>query len=264
MSIVYTTAFKNIKRDTWQTYQRGIHEYVNNFLRMCNVFQHPLVVYIEEDILNYINNLSYEFSIPPNVLFRNAKSVNTFYDRYVEKEKQVMSDEKYKNKIPENRRSNPEHLPLGYNAVMHNKVNFIKETQRVYPVFDYYGWIDFGYLKNFLTKDDLPLNLDYTKLKNDKITFGVMMEPPSENISAEEMMRSEAIFFHGASFIVPSQLVTEYEKIYEDKVLQLYDNYVSDDDQNIVYQIYCDHKDMFQYFKMSTWMKLYNEHLNCK
>lgn len=262
MSIIYTTAFKNIRRDTWKSYSRSIDEYIGNFLKMCSVFPHPLIVYIEDDVLQYLNKIQDPPKLPSHVLFKNAKLINTFYDRYVEKEKEVMSDERYQTKIPENRRINPEHLPLGYNAVMHNKVNFLSETCRVFSNFEYYGWIDFGYLKPFLNASDLPLKLDYSKLKEDKITFGVMVNPPVNRISPDDMLREESIFFHGASFIVPKKLVFSYEKLYEEKVLELYDQFVSDDDQNIVYQIYYDHPEMFQYFKMSGWMKLYRDHLN--
>ena len=262
MSIIYTTAFKNIRRDLWQTYSRSVNEYVGNFLKMCSVFPHPLVVYIEDDILHYLNNIQIPFQMPSHIIFKNGKLVNTFYDRYVEKEKQVMIDQRYINKIPENRRVNPEHLPLGYNAVMHNKVNFISETYKSFPNFDHYGWIDFGYLKGFLDAYDLPLRLDYSKLKEDKITFGVMVNPPEDRISPDKMLQEESVFFHGASFIIPKKLVLPYEKIYEEKVLELYEQFVSDDDQNIIYQIYYDHKEMFQYFQMSGWMKLYRDHLN--
>jgi hypothetical protein len=264
MSIIYTTAFKNIRRDLWETYSRSVNEYVQNFLRMCSVFPHHLVVYIEDDILQFLNTIQIPFQIPQHIIFKNAKSVDTFYDRYVEREKEVMKDERYKNKIPQSRRSNPEHLPLGYNAVMHNKVNFLSSTCKTYPNFEHYGWIDFGYLKGFLGVNDLPLDINYSKLNADKITFGVMVNPPENRISPDDMLTEESIFFHGASFIVPKKLVFEYEKIYEKKVLELYDQFVSDDDQNIIYQIYYDHKDMFQYFKMSGWMKLYNDHLNLK
>jgi len=261
MSIIFTTAFKDINRANWSSYNRGNTEYIKNFLKMCLMFRHPLVVYVEDEIYKTIKSIPLKLS--ENIIFKDSKSVNTFYDRYVDREKEVMRDDKYRNKIPTDRRDNPEHLPLGYNAVMHNKVNFMSETVRQYPDYEHYGWIDFGYLKHFLTEKDLPLTLDYSKLKSEQITFGVMESPPLDRkFTPDEMLTIHAIFFHGASFIVPKGLMFSYEKLYEEKVLELYDTYVSDDDQNIVYQIWVDHPEIFQYFKMSSWMKLYYDHLN--
>ena len=265
MSIIFTCAFRDIKRDQWTSqYNRSVDEYVGNFINMARNFPHPLIVYIEPHVQDRINRfLAFSnIKLSNSIAFHPLSDVVTFYERYVDREKALMSTPEYQAKIPENRKTNPEHIANGYNAAVHSKVNSLAKTLERYPQFDYYAWIDFGYYKTFCTPAHLPREIDYSKLSPVHITVGVCCRPPEIPITPDEMLATDIIYHHTASFIVPRGMVKELETRYEAKVLALYDQCVADDDQSIFYFLFVDRPQDFRLFQKSGWMTLFLDHLN--
>ena len=83
------------------------------------------------------------------------------------------------------------------------------------------------------------------------------------------MLTSHDIYFAGSIFIIHNDYVLLYEMLYEKKLQELHKQYIVDDDQNIVLQLYLDNKDIFFmpsvknypelniYTGINEWFKLY-------
>jgi hypothetical protein len=254
-SIIFVTAFKNINKAAYGNNNgRSVDQYIEYFKLLASSIDYKLIVYVENDIRKRLETLN----LKSNIVLHDYNDVNTFYNKYLETEKRIMSSNEYQNKVPVERKVNPEHSHPEYTLVNHNKVNFLSHTKKLYSDYDLYSWIDFGAIRNNL--DHVPSFLNFNSLE-DKISYMNLCKP-GERISKEDMLKTADVYLTGTSFIVPSRLVEAYEHIYELKLLEFYKDNVCDDDQNVVLQIYYDHPFLFQLFQSSTWFTFFNDHLN--
>jgi hypothetical protein len=166
-----------------------------------------------------------------------------------------MNSNEYKSKIPLSRQNNPEHLYSAYNLINHSKVNFINNTKRLFPNYEYYSWIDFGYVRE---ASNCPKNINIENLSK-KIIYHCLEVPNLNNkISENEMLKSDNIFITGSSFIIHNELVERFQDIYENKLLEWHKKMVTDDDQNLVLQLYYDNPEIFELKLNNKWFSLYN------
>jgi hypothetical protein len=146
----------------------------------------------------------------------------------------------------------------------------------------FYSWIDFGIslpensklyknininkLPNKIIYQHLGSNLSSNKLPLNKI----YMLPEKEEITdPNNMLSSHVVYFAGSIFIIHNDLVFIYEKLYDNKLQELQEKNIVDDDQNIVLQIYLDNKELFFmpevknypdlniFLGQNEWIKLY-------
>jgi hypothetical protein len=250
-SIIFTTAFKDIGRGSYSSYARSNAEYIHWFMTLVENIEYPLVVFVEPSMIEYMQ--SFEFG--ENIVFIDMNSLETSYIKYYEAEKEIMSSELYQNKIPPRRKSNPEHLHPEYTLLMHSKCNFVSKTQELYPEHEFYGWIDFGGVRN---PSQAPYNLDLSKLEK-KITYLSFKEPDhNHRRSEEDMLQTDDIYVDGSRFIIHKDLVPFYERLYDLKIQEWQKNYICDDDQNLVYQLCLDHPEIFSLIGGSQWFSLFN------
>lgn len=240
--ILFVTAFKNIKRD--QVNSRTIETYIKNFIILTKL-PYTLVVYVEPEIKKQIPFLH-------NVIVRDFNEVSTFYDTFLEKDKQIMKSKSYQSKIPENRKMHPEHLYSEYNLINHSKINFISNTKKIYPHYAFYSWIDFGFsghLKN------IPCQIDVTSLPK-KVIYQTMNTPI--DISEEDMLTKDIVYFAGSAFIVHHSLVEKFEQKWEKKIIKWQKRGITDDDQNLVLQLYLDDPSIFHTVYHKDWRMIYS------
>jgi hypothetical protein len=251
--ILFITAYKDIGREKWSHYKRTNIEYFSYFINLTNNIKYNLIVYIEYDILKKL--LGYT-KFPSNICFIDLNKIeDTFYNKFLEIDRNVMNSDIYKNKIPIYRKNNPEHLYSEYNLINHSKINFVKDASVKFPNYEFYSWIDFGYVR---TLDSLPRNIKIERLPH-KITYQCLRVPDVNNkISPNEMLKTNDVYFTGSPNIIHKSMVIEFEKKYEKKLLEFYENYVTDDDQNVLLQLYYENPDMFNLKHNSEWFALYN------
>jgi len=182
-------------------------------------------------------------------------NVNTFYKKYLEKDKSIIESEMYKNKIPAHRKNNPEHLYSEYNLINHSKINFINYTKNKYPDYKFYAWIDFGSMNYDVI--NVPKNINFNLVPN-KITYKCIKEIPKIIPDANEMLSSDDVYLLGSSFIIYKNLVQVFELIYEKKLTEWYENNISDDDQNLVLQIYKEIPELFHKIYHTEWFGMYH------
>ncbi len=251
--ILFISAYKDIGREKWRHYQRSNKEYFSYFLNLTNNIKYNLVVYMEADVFKELLKYS---KFPPNICFINLAQIkDTFFNKFLDIDRKVMNSDIYKNKIPIYRKNNPEHLYSEYNLINHSKINFVKDASIRFPNYEFYSWIDFGYVR---TLDSLPKNINIARLPQ-KITYQCLRIPDLNNkIGPNEMLKTNDVYFTGSPNIIHKSMVNEFEKKYEQKLLEFYEKNITDDDQNIILQIYYENPEMFNLLHNPEWFALYN------
>jgi len=251
ISIIFVTAFKDIGRSHYHHYTRTNEEYFHYFINLANNIEYTLVVYLEESVRN---ELLKKNTFKSNIIFLNMKNVDTFYDKYLENDQEIIQSDEYKNKIPQHRKFNPEHIYSEYNFVNHNKINFVYHCSEKYPNYTFYSWIDFGCIRDL---NNMPQNLNLSKLP-EKVIYGCF-KIPTERINEYDMLASDEIYIQGSSFIIHKKHIENFEKIYENKIIEWQKKCTTDDDQNLLLQLYFDNPDIFYLVKTDEWYSLYKK-----
>jgi len=237
--ILIVTAYKDIGRSNWVGFERSSVDYSSYFLNLANTIEYTLVVYVENDIFDYLQNAK----LRENIIIKNLNEVDTFYNRFIDKDRQIMMSDEYQSKIPECRKIHPEHRYAEYNMITNSKVNFVKHTKDLLPNYKFYAWIDFGKINE--NSENFPINIDINLLPTSKITCHCIEEPPCERISDEDLLRIDNVYFLGSYFIVPKILVDFFEQKWCEKIIEWQAKNITDDDQSALYQIYCDISGIF-------------------
>ena len=253
-NIIFVTAYKDIGRNKWKNYKRTNDEYINYFLNLTNNIQYKLVVFIEESM----NKKFKYYKFNPNIIFHDIDDVKTFFNKYIDKERDIINSIIYKSKIPNVRKNNPEHWCPEYNLINHSKINFVTHTKNLYPNYKFYSWIDFGCIRNLL---DIPKNIEISKLKDNKITYHAI-NIPDKYINPNDMLSSFDIYLTGSMFVIDKNIIDDYELIYEKMLLEWYDRYICDDDQSLILQLYFKYTNLFNVIQDNNWYSLFRNYLN--
>jgi hypothetical protein len=263
--IIYVTAFKDIRREQWRSFNRTKEEYIDLFLNLARKLtcDQRLIVYCETDMCDKLKGLSLSLNLNAHIEYRSWDDVDTFYKRYLEVEKRVMASTEYKSKLAlaPHRLPHPEHIYAEYNLVNHSKVNFIRHTKNIYPDYTFYTWLDFGLCRN---PDDCPINVCMPLIAKDKITYLALKDPRSVKMDPAIMLQTDDIYLTGSLFIVHTGKVESFEEAFKNKILEYHRRCLSDDDQSVVTQIYWDQPDWFNIVLDTEWFSLFRKHYNMR
>ena len=86
--ILCVSAYKDIGREKWGAYQRSNEEYFKNFMNLCNNINYKLIVYLDDKIKD---ELMSRFTFSSNIIFKNLNNVDTFFNKFLERDKIVMN-----------------------------------------------------------------------------------------------------------------------------------------------------------------------------
>jgi len=254
--ILFITAFKDINRKDWKHYERTNETYLRYFYNLAKNINYKLIVYVEENIKNIILK---NITLNENIIIKDLNEVNTFYSKFIDNGRKIIKNKEYTEKIPHYRNWLPEHLYAEYNLITNSKINFVGHTKKLYPDYLFYTWIDFGRQNEDII--NIPKNINFNLIPLDKITFYCINETPAIRLQEEEMLKSNTVYFLGSSFIIPNFLIEKIETLWENKLIDWEKKLLTDDDQNVILQIYYDNPELF--YKISfkpiynTWFGLY-------
>jgi hypothetical protein len=242
--MLFVTAFIDLHRENWDSHSRSLDNYIQSFITMASRIQYPLFVFVEAKIVNKIPKL------PNHIYFYDITKVDSFLNKYAEKEEEIINSDSFQQLIPESRKKLPETNYAKYNLINHSKINFVAEAKKINPSYTHYCWIDFGMIRHPIFIQNIPNKLDRNKIPNDKILFNTLNDLPNNEISMTQLLHIDHIFFHGCQFIIPNSLIEIYEKIYESELLYYYYCEIVDDDQSLVYKIYHKYPQLFHITKI--------------
>ena len=253
-NILFITAFRDIGRENWTGWlKRTNEEYIEYFKNLAYNISYKLIVFVEKD---FIEKLS-ELNLPSNVELLDIGEYETMYEKFIDREREIMNSDAYKNLIPNDRKGLPEHWSANYTLLNHSKISYIAHGKHLYPDYDLYSWVDFGLVRN---KNECPMNLELDGIE--KPCFSLLKNLPENRISPIEMLKTHDIYFTGCHFIIPSNVVEKFEKLYSDKIREFQSMGICDDDQNLLFQLYFDNPDLFQTFISDEWRSLFKNFLN--
>ena len=255
MSILFISAFKDINRKSWLDISRTNEVYVEQFMNLANNISYRMIVFVEP----FMKEILSKKNLRSTIELVYSSLVTTFYDRFIENERRMITSDVYTKKVPADRKGAPEHWCADYTMVNHSKINYVAHCKRLYPDYEFYSWLDFGCIRN--TTEDVPKNINFAKL-HEKISYLSLKQPPITPISANDMIQSHNIYLAGSQFVVHTDLVERFEKLYETKLLQWQEETLCDDDQNLILQLYFDNRDLFELFPSTKWFTLFSQHLN--
>jgi hypothetical protein len=201
-------------------------------------------------------------------MFINISGVDTFLkDPYISLEAANMKDPKYRKKLPVVRSEALEHIYPKYTLVTHSKICFLKHTHKILPNFTYYAWIDFGYpIKDNIcgwpscTFPAVPRSINFSLLER-KIHIG-SKKLLKHHVSEEEFLACNWFTFYAFSFIIHTDIFDEIYELYKAKLEHWQKVCHADDEQNLLYQLYQDRKDLFKIFKIDSVWGFYTENVN--
>ena len=90
------------------------------------------------------------------------------------------------------------------------------------------------------------------------LVYHFIEDPPLQRIDENAMLCSNYVYMLGSSFIVPNNLVENFESIWEKKLIDWQNKYITDDDQNLVLQLYFDNPELFSKIKNEKWYNMYS------
>lgn len=245
MSVLFVTAFKDIGRQQWNNqYKRNNKTYFDKFEHFVKNMCMPFIYYVEDNIYNQLYKSDKSF-----IKRYDINIVDTFLNKYERIEQQILDSYEYKKNIPYNRKTNPEHVYAKYNLINHSKINFIKNAKELYPDYTYYCWVDFG------IDDIVDKIINFSSIPTDKITYCCFSLPPK--IDCKTMLQKDDVYFIGSEFIVPNPLVEFYENKYNEMLIYFHNQMVSDDDQNVVLQLYLKTPELFNPIYTKHWFNLF-------
>lgn len=251
-NILFVTSFKDINRDKYNIFtSRTVDTYVSYFLNIALHIKYPIVVFVEENV----KNILLKHKLSKHVIVEDINKVDTFLSKYLEADTRVMNSKKFKRKIPFFRKFLPETQHSKYNLVNHNKINFVRYAKGMFPSYDFYSWIDFGMIRSDIIVPPEKLLLD--QFPTTKIIVQSIKEIPETPISKKDMLSTNDVYIAGSTWIIPNELVDTYETLYETKLKEFYKEYVSDDDQSVMIQVYFDNPTMFQVYNNKHWFTLF-------
>jgi hypothetical protein len=247
--IIFITSYRDIGRDKWTHMKRTNQNYYDWFNVLALNIKYKLVVFIDDYTKNKLLEVN---SYNDNIEFRDLNEVNTFYDKYLLIEENIINSDIYKSKINNNIR--PETWNAAYNLVNHSKINYVAYTKKLYTSYTFYSWIDFGYTRESPTL--VPQNLIIEKIPKYKIILEYF-KLPINRVNDEELLQINDTLFKASSFIIHTDLVEYTENKYNEKLEYWHINYICDDDESLLLQLYYDNPDKFYLIQDARWFSLY-------
>ncbi len=269
-SILFVTAFKEIGRGSWSKFTRTTEDYYHyfSFIAYHLPSKYYLIIYMEEKNQKELFFHYPEIKYRKNLIFHNFNDVNdSFYMKYLKKEEEIMKSNEYQKKIPKERKLHPEHYSAEYTLINHSKISFLRYSYQLYSKFLYYCWMDFGHIRSHYHIHFLPYDqLNYReKFDQNQIILSMYLIPNITNnhtYDANEMLAYSGLpYFIASHMIVPGSMILEFERLYEAKLIEWQSQYIADDDQGVLLQLYQQNSSMFRLYRNCGY-HLFADHLN--
>lgn len=253
-SFAYVTGFREIGRSSWPTrFARSSETYLEYFKYLLLNMSQPLIVFIDDLYYQTVIDMKriYSYDEVP-IHIHPLSSIDTFYERYLYKELDIVSSEQYQQNMALND-DTPEHMYPSYTLGTHSKVNYIQEAYRLYPQLEMIAWIDFGFVREarylpLLDLKDIPIR--------DRIIVK-QLEPFPENIpSAQDVRYDGIVYIPTGMYMIPTQLIDSFVQQYESCLQSWYQNHFIDDDQAVFLDLYRAHPSLFHLIPTTEWFQL--------
>jgi len=250
--VAIVSAFRDIGRGDWNSWKRSTEEYVTYFKNLVYNCWDDLIVYVDKETLPLP---WHDFEGWPSIKMMDINSVaNLFSTKYLDVETEIMFCKEYCDIIPSWKKDLAQHKCPIYNLVNHDKVAFLRHTHELFPQYDYLIWVDFGGIRQAET---IITHIDASRMIKDKIVYQAPEEfDPNNRELPHPQCSLGPTRMYGSMFIVPVRMLDWFYEVYDKKIRELHDMKIVDHDQNMVYQVCCDHPLAFKCILDGEWFML--------
>ena len=258
MSIVFVTNFYDIKRGNWDTrWKRSTDTYMECFRVLARV-RVPLIVYIHDVHYECARRIceterATEDAVPgfpPLTLIPYGEAFLREHIRaweYLDTEAAIMQTAQYR-EWTRARSTCPETHDPKYNCINHAKIDFVCHAIQNggfvnldEPSYEYYGWVDFGYLKPDEVDRTFPSNGRYAPrltaswLDPRKVTLVANVLPdPAQCTDPVATLIHAPEWFTGGFWAGGKFALVRYREQYHSALQAMHAANVADDDQAVM------------------------------
>lgn len=258
-SIVFVTNFYDIRRGNWDTrWKRTTDTYMECFRMLARV-RVPLIVYIHDTHYECARRICEterrdgspeDAPFPPLTLVPYGETFLKEHIRswaYLDTEAAIMQTAQYREWTRE-RNTCPETRDPQYNCINHAKIDFVCHAihnggfvNRADADYEYYGWVDFGYLKPDESNRTFPPNGAYAPaptadwLDPHKVTLvaNVIPDPAHCTDPVTTLIRAPE-WFTGGFWAGGKCALIRYREHYHSALQAMHAANVADDDQAVM------------------------------
>lgn len=256
MSLCIVTAFLDIGRQNWSTFQRSIVQYFNNFLPYTR-FSNEIIVFIDDthvDILRKLCSKSNNIKIIP--INRQWMKDNIHGYKYLDKEDEIMKSTKFQELI-RHRIHHPECSKPEYNIMQHCKIDFVCYViNNNMSQSKYYAWSDFGYFQIPNRIPERPLDLN--KFDLNRVNFQAINNLTSQDADIMYTLTKAPERIGGFFYLGNIPALLKYQELYHKICQDFYNIGIVDDDQHIMIQSVFREPDLFKVWNLGGWHLVYN------
>lgn len=156
--VLWVTAFRDIRRESWSLGNRTFDEYFTSFERLVEPLGKNLICFVDEPHADRVRSLGVR-TLPFDLY-------DTYIPKYHERQKELIETRAFHHLLPEHLRSSPEYTNPDYALTLYSKQCFVRRASDLFPEYTHYAFIDFGYAK---TPDVAPVATNFEKVPADQI-----------------------------------------------------------------------------------------------
>jgi len=255
MSLCIVSAFLDIDRQNWSTFQRSINQYFMHFIPYTKI-NHEMIVFMDEKHIDKLQDICKKAPhikiIPIN---REWMQENIHAYQQLPREKEIMESGEFR-ELVKHRLGNPECSKPEYNIMQHAKIDFVCHViNNKLSSADYYAWSDFGYFQN---PTRIPkFSLDITNFDLDKVNFQAINSFTPEDFNISYTLRNAPERIGGFFYLGNPQQLLKYQELYHQVCKEFHEMGIVDDDQHIMIQCIAKQPSLFKVWNLGGWHLVY-------
>jgi hypothetical protein len=253
------TAFLDINRENWSSFNRTFDQYFQAFTPLVDMFRkiehdnaYHLVIFADkkhiERVKLYVNSLK---NITIIDIDEKYLENNSILWKRLPRETEIVNSQEYR-KLIQHRISHPENNNPRYTLINHAKIDFVNIATKLIPC-EYFCWVDFGYCSNPV---NIPRNpIDINRLDKSRINYTLINPINSLDSNILYTLQNAPEKIGGFFFFGSRERIIEYQQLYHSIHEAFQDRNIVDDDQHIALQCCFAKPSLFALHNVGGWHK---------
>lgn len=259
----FVTAFKDLKRSSWITFNRSTNEYMTRFERLLQL-PVPLVIFVEDHLQSKVLEIvarKRRFDLYTQVVCIDEDFLRNHIFAWgcLDQEKSIMRSPEYRDMIS-HRVVFPENSIAEYTIINHCKVDFVQFVMEVLhkdidcPI---YGWVDFGYFESHV---QVPTVMPIADLATNAVTYVAIRQPEESDADRIQVLQNAPDVICGGMFYGNKHVMARFVNLYHEVLREYQASSLADDDQAIVLAAYFKEPTLF-HFVAGSWKDAFKSFL---
>lgn len=234
--ITIVTAFFDIGRSNWNSFQRSTDIYFESFSILAKL-ENNMIIYTSKDLIDRISKIRGDK--PTKII---AADLND-YSELREKISNIQQSEDYQKMVLSGFKNNPEYCNPDYVLVNYLKSSFVVDSIPLVET-ELLAWIDFGYCRNEEALNNVKewcYDFDVSK-----IHVFHLMPIEAEKIDILYTVFNNVVYITGPCIVGSKRTWPIMKKLVDDSLNELMKHNIVDDDQTLYLMSYLKCPDLFE------------------